>query len=287
MEINDMDFDEFFGLEPEDSDENQPEEENEPETPETVGAEDGEAENEQEDAEPAEDQGELSDEQRHKNAARRRAAEIRNVRREERNRNTKEWDDFVKGLGLKNPFDGNKPIETKEQYDAFKKLQDEKALERGLSSGSLTAEQFNAAVDARIAASAPAPAAAAQPNYEEVDRQFAEIQAFDPSVKDLDSLVKGEKSEAFLSAVERTGNMLDAYKLVYFDELQARQAQAGKLDAANRAQEKAHLQRTGARGSGSVEVTNAMRDMYRVFDPDITDDEIRKYETKDAKVRKT
>lgn len=282
MNINDMDFDEFFGLEPEDADEDQPEGENEQEPAEPVEAEENKGENEQEVAEPVEDQGEkkeLTPEQRHANAARR--------REEERNRNTKEWDDFVKGLGLKNPFDGNKPIETKEQYDAFKKLQDEKALERGLSSGSLTAEQFNAAVDARIAASAPVPAAAAQPNYEEVDRQFAEIQAFDPSVKDLDSLVKGEKSEAFLSAVERTGNMLDAYKLVYFDELQARQAQAGKLDAANRAQEKAHLQRTGARGSGSVEVTNAMRDMYRVFEPDITDDEIRKYETKDAKVRKT
>lgn len=282
MDINDMDFDEFFGLEPEDADEDQPEGENEQEPAEPVEAEENKGENEQEVAEPVEDQGEkkeLTPEQRHANAARR--------REEERNRNTKEWDDFVKGLGLKNPFDGNKPIETKEQYDAFKKLQDEKALERGLSSGSLTAEQFNAAVDARIAASAPVPAAAAQPNYEEVDRQFAQIQAFDPSVKDLDSLVKGEKSEAFLSAVERTGNMLDAYKLVYFDELQARQAQAGKLDAANRAQEKAHLQRTGARGSGSVEVTNAMRDMYRVFDPDITDDEIRKYETKDAKVRKT
>lgn len=282
MDINDMDFDEFFGLEPEDADEDQPEGENEQEPAEPVEAEENKGENEQEVAEPVEDQGEkkeLTPEQRHANAARR--------REEERNRKTKEWDDFVKGLGLKNPFDGNKPIETKEQYDAFKKLQDEKALERGLSSGSLTAEQFNAAVDARIAASAPVPAAAAQPNYEEVDRQFAQIQAFDPSVKDLDSLVKGEKSEAFLSAVERTGNMLDAYKLVYFDELQARQAQAGKLDAANRAQEKAHLQRTGARGSGSVEVTNAMRDMYRVFDPDITDDEIRKYETKDAKVRKT
>lgn len=282
MDINDMDFDEFFGLEPEDADEDQPEGENEQEPAEPVEAEENKGENEQAVAEPAEDQGEkkeLTPEQRHANAARR--------REEERNRNTKEWDDFVKGLGLKNPFDGNKPIETKEQYDAFKKLQDEKALERGLSSGSLTAEQFNAAVDARIAASAPAPAAAAQPDYEEVDRQFAEIQAFDPSVKDLDSLVKGEKSEAFLSAVERTGNMLDAYKLVYFDELQARQAQAGKLDAANRAQEKAHLQRTGARGSSSVEVTNAMREAYRVFEPDITDDEIRKYETKDAKVRKT
>lgn len=282
MDINDMDFDEFFGLEPEDADEDQPEGENEQKPAEPVEAEENKGENVQEVAEPAEDQGEkkeLTPEQRHANAARR--------REEERNRNTKEWDDFVKGLGLKNPFDGNKPIETKEQYDAFKKLQDEKALERGLSSGSLTAEQFNAAVDARIAASAPVPAAAAQPNYEEVDRQFAEIQAFDPSVKDLDSLVKGEKREAFLSAVERTGNMLDAYKLVYFDELQARQAQAGKLDAANRAQEKAHLQRTGARGSGSVEVTNAMREAYRVFEPDITDDEIRKYETKDAKVRKT
>lgn len=279
MNINDMDLNEFFGLEPDE----------EPEGEQVQGT----------DAEPAEtDQAaksELSPEQRHENAERRRAANLETVRQEERNRMKAEQDAFIKGLGLKDPYNGNRDIETKEQYDEYKRLQDSKALERGLSSGTLTADQFNAAVnaavEAKLAERTSAPAAAAQDapaqDYSEVDRQFAEVQAFDPSVKDLKSLMDGDKGKAYMDAVAKTHNMLDAYKLVYFDELQARQAQAGRRDAANRAAEKAHLTKTSTRGNGTIEVTDSMRDAYRIFDPDITDEQIREYESKDQKIRKT
>ena len=285
MDINDMDLDEFFGLEPEE----EPEGEQEQEVAEPAEDEEDEGENEQEAAEPAEDQGkkEMSPEERHANAARRRAAELDNAKKAGRDEAMAEVDAFVKSLGLKDPYNGNRAIETKQQYDEYKKAQNGKALERGLSTGKLTVEQFNAAVDARIEEHSPAPASApADPGMdgrEEVDRQYAEIQALDPGAPSLTELVK---DKTYMDEVAKRGSMVDAYKLTYFQQAQARQAQAGRRDAMNRVQEKAHLARTSTRGNGAPEVTADMRNEYRVFFPDITDDEIRAYESKDSKIRK-
>lgn len=288
MDFEDMDLDKYFGLEPEDTDEDQPEGEKEQEAADTAEEEELDGGKEQETAEPADEQGEMSPEERHANAARRRAAELDGARKAERVKMQSELDEFVKSLGLKNPYDGNKPIETKEQYDAYKKVQSSKALERGLSTGKLTADQFNEAVNAAIDERlSNTPAAQQQPTQEQrdaVDSQYAEIQALDPEAESLDVLAK---DPSFLDEVRRTGSMVEAYKRTHVDKLLARQAQIGKMDAVNRSQSKSHLQRTSARGSGSMEITDAIRNAYRVFDPDITDDEIRKYESKDQKIRKT
>lgn len=289
MDINNMDLDEFFGLEPEE----EPEGENEQEVAEPAEDNEDEGENEQEAAEPAEDQGkkEMSPEERHANAARRRAAELDNAKKAGRDEAMAEVDAFVKSLGLKDPYNGNRAIETKQQYDEYKKAQNGKALERGLSTGKLTVDQFNAAVDARIAEHSPAPepapaSALADPGMdgrEEVDRQYAEIQALDPGAPSLTELVR---DKAYMDEVVKRGNMVDAYKQTYFRQAMARQAQAGRRDAMNRVSEKAHLARTSTRGNGAPEVTADMRNEYRVFFPDITDDEIRAYESKDSKIRK-
>ncbi len=283
----DMDFDKIFGLEP-DADNAQPEGEEEQDTdaePDDSYNEDEGAREQDTDAEPAEDQGKkpLTPEERHANAARRRAAELDAVRQEERAKAKAEMDAYVKSLGLKDSYQGNKPIETKEDYDAYQRAKQDKALERSLSGGRLTVQQFNEAIDARIAArqSAPdkpaqaedAPTKAEQPNREEVDKQYAQIQAMDP---DAPSLVELAKDQTYLAAVKKTGSMVRAY----VERLKDTSAQAGRMDAQVRAQSKAHLQRTGQRGGDSIVVTQEMRDMYRIYEPDISDDEIRKAEAK-------
>lgn len=292
--MNDMNLEEFLGLEPEDADPADTEGAEEQDTDaEPADSYEDEGENEQDtDAEPAEDQGKkpMTPEERHANAARRRAAELDAVRQEERQKAKAEMDAYIKSLGLKNSYDGNKPIETKEEYDAYQRAKQNKALERGLSGGKLTVEQFNEAVDARIAArqsapdkpaqAAPAPAQAtpaqpAQPNREEVDKQYAQIQAMDP---DAPSLAELAQDQTYLDAVKQTGSMVRAY----VERLKNVSAQAGRMDAQVRAQSKAHLQRTGGRGGDSIVVTQEMRDMYRVFEPDISDDDIRKQEAKYA-----
>lgn len=282
MDFEDMDLDKYFGLEPEDTDEDQPEGENGQEAANPAQNEELDGGKEQEVADPANDQGkhEMSPEERHENAARRRAAE--------RAKSQSELDEFVKSLGMKNPYDGNKPIETKEQYDAYKKVQNSKALERGLSTGKLTADQFNeavnAAIDERLSNMPSVQPKATKEQYDAINSQYAEIQALDPEAESLEVLAK---DQGFLDEVRRTGSMVEAYKRTHVDKLLERQTQIGKMDAVNRAQSKSHLQRTAPRGAGSMDITDAMREAYRVFDPDITDDEIRKYESKDQKIRKT
>ena len=273
----DMDFDEIFGTTPETDADQESVQEQELADP----ADDYEDEgvNEQDtDAEPAADQGKaLTPEQRHANAARRRAAEIERVRQEEREKARAEMDAFVKDLGQKNSYDGNKPIQTKAEWDEYKRAQKDKAIERTLAKTGLNKEQLDDIIDARIAERAPGrqPAAQEEPaSHAEVNRQYAEIQSLDPYAPSLAELA-GDK--AYMDEVAKSGSMVEAYKEVYGRQARSR---AGQFEAQTRAQGKAHLQRTSSRGGDAIIVTREMREAYRVFDPDITDDDIRKEEAR-------
>ena len=116
---------------------------------------------------------------------------------------------------------------------------------------------------------------------EALAQQVEALRAFDPQAPTLDEILEGEHAEAFLENAEKTGSLLDAYKLTFFDELQARQASRIRQEKALRNAEKAHLRRTQAHGADAVLVTREMLDAYRVFDPEITAAEIRRYEARD------
>ena len=116
---------------------------------------------------------------------------------------------------------------------------------------------------------------------EALAQQVEALRAFDPQAPTVDEILEGEHAEAFLENAEKTGSLLDAYKLTFFDELQARQASRIRQEKALRSAEKAHLRRTQAHGADAVLVTREMLDAYRVFDPEITAAEIRRYEARD------
>ena len=123
--------------------------------------------------------------------------------------------------------------------------------------------------------------ASSEADEEALAQQVEALRAFDPQAPTLDEILEGEHAEAFLENAEKTGSLLDAYKLTFFDELQARQASRIRQEKALRNAEKAHLRRTQAHGADAVLVTREMLDAYRVFDPEITAAEIRRYEARD------
>ena len=294
----DMDLYDLFGLEA-------PQEEgaggNEPEVAEPEDeAEEIDGGNEPELAEPAQDDpepGAQTPQRRRENAARRRRAEqqaaIDKALKAEREANAAAWDAHIKGMGLTDPYNGGKAIETRAQYDAYIARRDAEAVKRGLETGKMTPALFEKAIDQHptvqaakqlLDRQAPQDLPAQDDLHAQLDRQIAELQAFDPTVESLDALVGSAKGQEFLDNVAATGNLVKAYKLTYYDELQARTQKAEQTRAAGSGTQ--HLQHATARGSGAVELTQEIIDSYRMIDPAASVEDIRKYEEKYRSARK-
>lgn len=108
--------------------------------------------------------------------------------------------------------------------------------------------------------------------------QLKQINALDPEAKvtSLEDLAAREPEgyAKMLDMVGRGVSMVDAYKMVHFDELAQRRTAAAKQAALNQAAGKAHLAPAGGQGVGGVEVPGNIREMYRELNPDMTDAQI-------------
>lgn len=297
----DINYEDLFGLEPEET----PEGEEEQDVADPVETEEPEGGEEQEIADPAEtdegeeepeeeDQPEEEPEKKPQTPEERRAQAAARRQREqqeaidaavaaERKRNQEAWDAHYRAMNLRDPYHGNKPVTTQAEYDAYVEARDQQALERDLKAGKITPERYQADVQRAAQAAARQQAEAAQRAAEgraEVDRQFAALQAAYPNVKSLGELMQ---DQAFVAALPVTRDMTRAYRMAHVDEIEASAKAAAQ---AGRDSGKSHLRRAGTRGGGAPMVTQDVIDQYRIFDPDVTVEEIRAYEAKYQKARK-
>lgn len=297
----DINYEDLFGLEPEET----PEGVEEQDVADPVETEEPEGGEEQEIADPAEtdegeeepeeeDQPEEEPEKKPQTPEERRAQAAARRQREqqeaidaavaaERKRNQEAWDAHYRAMNLRDPYHGNKPVTTQAEYDAYVEARDQQALERDLKAGKITPERYQADVQRAAQAAARQQAEAAQRAAEgraEVDRQFAALQAAYPSVKSLGELMQ---DQAFVAALTVTRDMTRAYRMAHVDEIEASAKAAAQ---AGRDSGKSHLRRAGTRGGGAPMVTQDVIDQYRIFDPDVTVEEIRAYEAKYQKARK-
>ena len=297
----DINYEDLFGLEPEET----PEGEEEQDVADPVETEEPEGGEEQEIADPAEtdegeeepeeeDQPEEEPEKKPQTPEERRAQAAARRQREqqeaidaavaaERKRNQEAWDAHYRAMNLRDPYHGNKPVTTQAEYDAYVEARDQQALERDLKAGKITPERYQADVQRAAQAAARQQAEAAQRAAEgraEVDRQFAALQAAYPSVKSLGELMQ---DQAFVAALSVTRDMTRAYRMAHVDEIEASAKAAAQ---AGRDSGKSHLRRAGTRGGGAPMVTQDVIDQYRIFDPNVTVEEIRAYEAKYQKTKK-
>ena len=298
----DINYEELFGLEPEEG----PEGGEEQEVADPVETEEPEGEEEQEIADPAEtDEGEddpeeedqpeeqpekkpQTPEERRAQAAARRQREVQqavdNALAEERQKNQKAWDDHYKAMNLRDPYHGNRLVSTQAEYEEYTRARDQQALERDLKAGKVTPERYQADVQRAAQAAAQQQAEAARRAAEgraEVDRQFAELQKAEPNVKSLDELMT---DPVFVAALRATKDMTKAYRMAHVDEIEARAK--GAATAKNAGSGKDHMRRQGTRGAGAPMVTKDMIDQYRIFNPGISVAEIQQYEAQYQKSKK-
>lgn len=235
---------------------------------------------------------ELTPEDRAKNAARRRKAEVKEAadraRQEAKDEAKKEWDNFFASAGLKNPLDGNKPITNLEEYQAYKAKFDAAQLEKNLKAGKLTQEDLNKVIEqapamqkaqkllskAETEENAAKEAAAQAKIKDEIGKIAAD---FDPAIKTVQDLLHMERSKEFYDYVRKGNSFYDAYKLAYFDKITQTKQTAAQQQALNLANSKAHLTATAARGAGAITVPADEMALYRQMLPGATDAEIQKH----------
>lgn len=301
----DINYEDLFGLEPEETpaggeeqevadpvETEEPEGEEEQEIADPAGADEGEGEPEEEGGEDDQDdqqpksKPQTPEERRAQAAARRQREQQQAVEAAvaaERKRNQDAWDAHYRAMNLRDPYHGNKPVTTQAEYEAYVAARDQQALERDLKGGKVTPERYQADVQraAQVAAQQQMAAQQARANAEaEVNRQFAELQKAEPGIKGIDELMA---DPTFVAAFRATRDMTKAYRMAHVDEIEARAKGAA---AAGAASGKDHLRRVGTRGAGAPMITQDVIAQYRLFDPDISVEEIRAYEAKYQKSRK-
>ena len=247
--------------------------------------------------------GAQTEEQRRENAARRRQQEqqaaIQAAVEEALQRRDQEYlqqqETFFQQAGLINPFTKT-PITNMDEFRAWREEQDNQKLQRELQSGKLTKETLNELIEQHPAVQAArqqqAEAAEAQQAQQEeafrqsVEQQLMEIRKTDPSVTGISDLMNRPYSQAFYEAVKRGNNFVDAFYLATrgMDPESmggaAQIAEAARQSAVNNLTGKNHLKATSIGGKAGATVTADERKMYRLFNPQASDEEIQKYQNK-------
>ena len=198
----------------------------------------------------------------------------------------KQVDEFFKNSGLMNPYTGQ-PITTRAEYEAYRERFEADQKAKLMEKAGITQEEFQAYVqglpEVRAArqAKAEAEAAARQAREQEakarVDEQLRQIQAIDPTVKELGDLAKLDTYPKLYDMVKRGYSILDAYRLANYDTLTQRAAEASRKAAINSVQSKQHLKATESRGGGAIPVPDSVLEEYRALNPGATKEEIQKH----------
>lgn len=197
-----------------------------------------------------------------------------------------EFEGTIKKLGMVNPYT-KQPIVTAKDLDEYQQRFDIEKKAKVAKQAGMSEEEFQKFVEnlpeVRSAKEKEAQAEAAQRAMAEkeakveIDRQLGEIRELDPTIGSLEDLKKMENYKEFYAKVMRGYTLTDAFRLVNAGRLQEQDRETAKQAALNNVASKSHLDRTTTRGAGAVTVPADVMAQYRMFDPDATDEEIRKH----------
>ena len=280
-----IDYNAVFGIEGEEV-----QEAADPATEDTVG------ENEQEPAAPAgesqdgaEDEQEPSDESSHhvqtdeENA--RYAAMRRKAEADAEKRMNAELDKSIASLGLTDPYT-NKPITNHAEMQAYRQRFVEEQRKEMQEKAGMSPEDYQRFVDSLPEVQAGKAAQQKVMDLEiraKIDSQMREIQMISPEIKSMEDLSKLDNFDKLYDMVGKGYELADAYKVLNYDRLTAKAAEAAKQQALNSIGGKNHLQPVTPRGQGAVPVPADVVAEYRALMPEATDAEIQAHYNKYAR----
>lgn len=279
-----IDYNAVFGIEGEEV-----QEAADPATEDNVGA------NEQEAAEPAgeshvEEGAETgqkpSDESSHhvqtdeENA--RYAAMRRKAEADAEKRMNAELDKSIASLGLTDPYT-NKPITNHAEMQAYRQRFVEEQRKEMQEKAGMSPEDYKRFVDSLPEVQAGKAAQQKVMDLEiraKIDSQMREIQMISPEIKSMEDLSKLDNFDKLYDMVGKGYELADAYKVLNYDRLTAKAAEAAKQQALNSIGGKNHLQPVTPRGQGAVPVPADVVAEYRALMPEATDAEIQAHYNK-------
>ncbi len=233
-----------------------------------------------------------SAQQRHAQAAERRARELQQAQEAARKTAVAE---FLATVNVRDPQNGNKPVKTLEEFNAYVSGQKTAQLNRAVKNGELTPELLEAAVlqspkikkllesvnEERVAAQQSTQQAQTVQYQANMQRQLAEIKRLNPAVNSIDDIIRMETGPEF-ARLMRTGLApAEAYKLANHEALVSAARTAAEQALRNAQAGKAHLQPTAAAaGTAQTEVSSVTLERYRRFYPGITREKVAQIEAR-------
>jgi len=201
-------------------------------------------------------------------------------------------DEVFAQSGMRNPYTGQ-PITSKAEYDAYRAQFDRERREHILQQTGMSEEEFNQFVqdlpevrkarETQEAAEKAERAAREAAARVKMDEQLREIGALNPSIRSLEDLAKMPTYPRFYELVRRGNTLTDAFKLANYEALTQSAAAGARQAAVNAARSKGHLEQTRSRGTGAVSVPAEVREQYKLFNPDATDEEIQRHYARSVK----
>lgn len=229
---------------------------------------------------------EMSAEERHRQAAARRAREKQELQAAEQHRR----DQLVAELfnGQVNPYTG-KPMTTEAEYRAYQEEKQRRQQTEQLQQAGIQPETIRGIVDqqlgpvkeqlmrAQMQAAQEKARAVNQKAEMSIQTALRNISAVDPGIKTLDDIAKMPTAAKFNALVQKGIGLEDAFYLANRQTIDAKRTAAAKTAALNGAASRQHLNPV-SNGGGElpVEVPRGVVDAYRAIMPDATDAEIRK-----------
>lgn len=203
----------------------------------------------------------------------------------EREKSEGELAAFFQAAQLKNTFTG-KPITSMAEFQEWKQAYDAAQLQRDLKAGKLTPETLGKAIsdtpamqkvqeiiDRDERAKQEQGEAAAK---QKIAAELVEIQKLDPSIKDLADLLKMPTAKEFYAYVTKNHlSYLDAFRLANQERLAQQATEAARQQAMTNARGKDHMTPTKAQGAGSAPIPDGEMAMYRLLNPEATEEQIR------------
>ena len=214
-------------------------------------------------------------------------AAVAAARQEEQAAAAQRLKDFFARAGLKNPMDGNKPITTMEEFDAWQRQFEAEQLNRRLKAGQLTQEDLQKLIASspemqqirqqQEAARQKAEAERKAAEKQRIDAELAEIRKLDPAAGSLQDILRMETGKDFAARVRQGYSFLDAFRAANFDRLLNGAANAAKRQETLQ-RSKQHMQPQGkGKGQGAPSVPADVMRMYKEINPGMTDAEIQKH----------
>ena len=228
----------------------------------------------------------MSPEERHRQAAARRAREEQARAAAEQARVDQVYAEMF--AGQTNPYTGQ-PIRTEAEYRAYITERDQRQQTAQLRQAGIDPKTIQGIVNQQLAplqqrlqvaemsAMQEKARMASARAQEAISRALTNISAMDPDVKTMEDIARMPTAPRFNELVQKGIGMEDAFYLANRQAIDTRRAAAAKAATINRMANRSHLNPTRAPGAKlPVEVPREVVEAYRYMMPDATDAEIQK-----------